>query len=153
RYFNKEAIQVILRMASANGFAKVKVGQNGILSTPATSCVIRKYNADCGIILSASHNAGGPNGDFGVKFNVANGGPSPEKITEDIFTRSKQITEYKIVDHPAVDITKLGECKIGTMVVEVIDSVSDHQSLLESLFDFDLIHKLLTSGKFRMCFD
>jgi phosphoglucomutase len=153
RYYNRHAIQVILRMAAANGFARVKVGQHGILSTPATSCVIRKYKADCGIILSASHNPGGPDGDFGVKFNIANGGPSPEKVTEAIFKRSKEITEYKIVDAVEVDIDKIHETKIAGMTVEVIDSVSDHQQLLQSLFDFDRIKTLLTSGKFRMCFD
>ena len=153
RYYNRQAIQIILRMAAANGFRHVKVGQHGILSTPAVSCVIRKYKTDCGIILSASHNPGGPKGDFGVKFNVENGGPSPEKVTEAIFSLSKAITQYKIMDAAEVDIDKLGETKLGSMVVEVIDSVADHQQLLESLFDFDLIHKLLTSGKFRMCFD
>jgi phosphoglucomutase len=153
RYYNREAIQIILTMAAANGFKRVKVGQHGILSTPATSCVIRKYNADCGIILSASHNPGGPDGDFGVKFNTANGGPSPEKVTEEIYSRSKQIKQYKIVDHKQIEIDTLGETKIGDMIVEVIDSVADHQQLLETLFDFDLMEKLVTSGKFRLCFD
>lgn len=153
RFYNREAIQTVLRMAAANGFAKVKVGQNGILSTPATSCVIRKYKTDGGIILSASHNAGGPNGDFGIKFNIANGGPSPEKITEAIFKRSKEITSYKTVDHADIDLAKIGESKIGEMTVEVIDSVADYKELLESLFDFDLIAKSIKSGKLRICFD
>lgn len=153
RYYNRPAIQIILKMAAANGIARVKVGQHGILSTPATSCVIRKYQTDGGIILSASHNPGGPEGDFGVKFNTANGGPAPEKVTEAIFTRSKEIDQYKILDAPDVDIDTLGESKLGSMTVEVIDSVADYQALMESLFDFDRIRELLTSGKFRMCMD
>jgi phosphoglucomutase len=115
--------------------------------------VIRKYQTDGGIILSASHNPGGPEGDFGVKFNTANGGPAPEKITEAIFARSKEIDQYKILDAPDVDIDTLGESKLGDMTVEVIDSVADYQALMESLFDFDRIRELLTSGKFRMCID
>ncbi len=153
RYYNRPAIQIILKMAAANGIARVKVGQHGILSTPATSCVIRKYQTDGGIILSASHNPGGPEGDFGVKFNTANGGPAPEKVTEAIFARSKEIDQYKILDAPDVDIDTLGESKLGDMTVEVIDSVTDYQALMESLFDFDRIRELLTSGKFRMCVD
>ncbi len=153
RYFNRPAIQIILKMAAANGFSTVKVGQGGILSTPATSCVIRKHKATGGIILSASHNPGGPNGDFGVKYNVAAGGPAPEAVTEAMFARSKEIREYKILSAPDVDMDTLGEYQLGNMTVEVIDSVSDYQELLESLFDFDLIAKLLSSGKFRICFD
>jgi phosphoglucomutase len=153
RFYNREAIQVIVKMAAANGFAQIQVGQHGILSTPATSCVIREHKADCGIILSASHNPGGPHGDFGVKFNVANGGPSPEKVTEAIFERSKNIREYKILDAPDIDIDNLGRHELGETTVEIIDSVADYQHLLEKLFDFDLIKKLLTSGKFTMCFD
>lgn len=152
RYYNRQACQIILKMAAANGFAKVKVGQGGILSTPATSVVIRKYDTIGGIILSASHNPGGPNGDFGIKFNTSNGGPAPEKVTEAIYARSKEITSYKILDAADIDLDKLGESKLGNMVVEVIDSVRDYQSLMESLFDFDRIHQLLT-GQFRMCMD
>ena len=153
RYYNREAIQIILKMAAANGFQRIKVGQNGILSTPATSAVIRKYQANGGIILSASHNPGGPKGDFGVKFNIDNGGPSPEKLTEEIFKRSKEISQYKILDASDVDINTIGQKQLGNTIVEVIDSVYDYEKLLESLFDFDRIHALLTSGKFRMCFD
>lgn len=153
RYFNREAIQIILKMAAANGWGRVKVGQHGILSTPATSCVIRKYNAFGGIILSASHNPGGPKADFGVKYNIENGGPAPEKVTEAIFARTKEITEYKLLDAPEVDIDTLGETKLGGMVVEVIDSVADYQALMESLFDFDRIRALLTNGSFRLCID
>ncbi|MFQ3617400.1 MAG: alpha-D-glucose phosphate-specific phosphoglucomutase [Cyanobacteriota bacterium] len=153
RYYNREAIQIILKMAAANGWGRVKVGQHGILSTPATSCVIRKYHAFGGIILSASHNPGGPNADFGVKYNIENGGPAPEKVTDAIFARTKEITEYKLLDAPDVDIDTLGEAKLGGMIVEVIDSVADYQELMESLFDFDRIRALLTNGSFRMCID
>ncbi|WOB44061.1 alpha-D-glucose phosphate-specific phosphoglucomutase [Thermoleptolyngbya oregonensis NK1-22] len=153
RYYNREAVQLILKMAAASGWGRVKVGHHGILSTPATSCVIRKYKAFGGIILSASHNPGGPNGDFGVKYNIENGGPAPEKVTEAIFARTKEITEYKLLDAPDVDIDTLGESKLGGMVVEVIDSVADYQKLMESLFDFDRIRALLTNGSFRLCID
>ena len=152
RYYNRQAIQIILKMAAANGVGRVKVGQSGILSTPATSCVIRQSGAFGGIILSASHNPGGPDGDFGVKYNISNGGPAPEKVTEAIFARSKVIDHYKIVTAPDIDLDTLGESQIGEMVVEVIDSVVDYAKLMESLFDFDRIHKLLT-GSFRMCMD
>ncbi|MDX2242488.1 MAG: alpha-D-glucose phosphate-specific phosphoglucomutase [Leptolyngbyaceae cyanobacterium bins.302] len=152
RYYNREAIQLILKMAAANGFGQVKVGRAGILSTPATSCVIRKYNTHGGIILSASHNPGGPNADFGIKFNTENGGPAPEKVTEAIFARSKEIDSYRILDFPNVDIDSTGKFTMGGMMVEVIDSVTDYQALMESLFDFDRLHQLLT-GNFRICVD
>jgi phosphoglucomutase len=153
RYYNRQAIQMILKMAAANGVGRVKVGQNGILSTPATSCVIRKYQAFGGIILSASHNPAGPEGDFGIKYNIDNGGPAPEKVTEAIYARTKEIDAYKILDAADVDLDGLGESQLGAMTVEVIDSVTDYQELLESLFDFDLIRAFLASGQFRMCMD
>ncbi|BAY73945.1 phosphoglucomutase domain protein [Nostoc linckia NIES-25] len=153
RYYNRQAIQIILKMAAANGVARIKVGQGGILSTPAVSCIIRKYNALGGIILSASHNPGGIKGDFGVKYNISNGGPAPEKVTEDIYNRSKVIDQYQILDAPDVDLEALGESQMGEMVVEVIDSVQDYEKLMESLFDFDRIRQLLTSGNFRVCID
>jgi phosphoglucomutase len=153
RYYNRQAVQIILKMAAANGFGRVKVGQGGILSTPATSCIIRKNQAFGGIILSASHNPGGPEGDFGIKYNIGNGGPAPEKVTEAIFARSKVIDQYKILDSADVDLDRLGESKLGDMVVEVIDSVQDYQQLLESLFDFDRIRALVTGGNFRMVID
>ncbi|WP_448573611.1 alpha-D-glucose phosphate-specific phosphoglucomutase [Trichothermofontia sp.] len=153
RYYNREAIQIILKMAAANGFARVKVGYAGILSTPATSCVIRKYKTMGGIILSASHNPGGPTGDFGVKFNTENGGPAPEKVTEAIYACSKEIREYKILDAGDIDLDRLGESRLGNMVVEVIDSVQDYAALLETLFDFDRIQQLLSGADFRMAFD
>jgi phosphoglucomutase len=152
RYLNREAIQVILRMAAANGFAKVLVGQGGILSTPAASCVIRKYRTFGGLILSASHNPGGPDGDFGIKYNTANGGPAPEKITDAIFSRSKALTSYRIVDAPDVDLDRPGRQAVDGMVVEVIDPVADYAELMESLFDFPAIRDLVAAG-FELCFD
>ncbi|NDJ23489.1 alpha-D-glucose phosphate-specific phosphoglucomutase [Nostoc sp. B(2019)] len=153
RYYNRQAIQIILKMAAANGVGRIKVGQGGILSTPATSCIIRKYQALGGIILSASHNPGGPDGDFGVKYNISNGGPAPEKVTEAMYARSKVIDRYQILEAPDVDLETLGESRMGDMVIEVIDSVEDYEKLMESLFDFDRIRQLLTSGNFRMCMD
>jgi phosphoglucomutase len=146
RYYNREAIQVILRMAAANGYARVMVGKGGILSTPAASCVIRKYQTHGGIILSASHNPGGPDGDFGIKYNTANGGPAPEKITEAIFAASRQIKQYRIADTDDVDLDKTGDCSIGEMNVSVIDPVADYAELMESLFDFAAIRALLADG-------
>lgn len=153
RFYNRQAVQIILKMAAANGFGRVKVGQGGILSTPATSAVIRKYNAFGGIILSASHNPGGPDGDFGIKYNIENGGPAPEKVTDAIYDRSKTITEYKISDAPDVNLDILGTTQLDGMTVEVIDSVIDYAALMESLFDFGQIRQLFTNGKFRMCMD
>ena len=153
RYYNREAIQIILKIAAANGFGRVLVGQGGILSTPAASCIIRKNHAFGGIILSASHNPAGPNEDFGIKYNIGNGGPAPEKVTEAIYARSKVIDEYKIIDAADVDLDQLGSSQLGTLTVEVIDAVADYAELMESLFDFDQIHQLLTGGQFRMCMD
>lgn len=153
RYYNRQAIQIILKMAAANGVGKVLVGCGGIVSTPAASCMIRENKAFGGIILSASHNPGGPEGDFGIKFNGSNGGPAVEKITEAIYARTLVIDTYKIMEAADINLDQPGSFKLGTMAVEVIDSVQPHRSLMESLFDFDLIQKLLTSGKFRMCVD
>ena len=153
RYFNREAIQIILKMSAANGFGKVLVGQNGILSTPAASCVIRKNQAFGGIILSASHNPGGPHEDFGVKYNISNGGPAPEKVTSAIFERTKSITEYKILDAADVDLGRIGTTQLGSMTVEVFDPVVDYAAQMETLFDFDQIQQLVSSGNFRMCID
>ena len=152
RYLNREAIQVILRMAAANGFARVLVGQGGILSTPAASCVIRKYATFGGLILSASHNPGGPEGDFGIKYNTANGGPAPEKITDAIFARSKALASYRILDAADIDLDRRGVQSVGDMVVEVIDPVADYADLMESLFDFAAIRELIAGG-FELCFD
>ena len=152
RYYNRQAIQIILKMAAANGVGRVLVGQGGILSTPAASCIIRKNQAFGGIILSASHNPGGPDADFGIKYNISNGGPAPEKVTEAIFARTKTIEGYKILEAADVDLDRLGTTTLGDMTVEVIDSVADYAELMESLFDFDSIRQLLGSG-FRMCMD
>jgi phosphoglucomutase len=152
RYFNAEAIQTILKMAAANGFGRVLVGQGGLLSTPAASCVIRKRKAFGGIILSASHNPGGPHGDFGIKYNIANGGPAPEKVTDAIFANTKTIAAYRILDVPDVDLGRLGSSQLGAMTVEVIDPVADYQELMAGLFDFGAIGRLFESG-FRMRYD
>lgn len=152
RYYNDTAIQIVLRMAAASGAARVVVGQNGILSTPAASHLIRKRGADGGIILSASHNPGGPNGDFGIKYNTANGGPAPESVTDAIFANSQVITEYQIMDHPDLDLGTLGETKLGTMTVEIVDPVTDYAALMADLFDFDALRALFAGG-FRMRFD
>ncbi len=153
RYHNKEALQVILKMAAANGLSKALVGQGGILSTPATSCIIRKYHLQGGIILSASHNPGGPEGDFGVKFNVENGGPAPEKITTAFYERSLSIENYKIVEAPDIDLDTLGLSRLGDMDVEIIDPVSDYVELMEILFDFNKLERLFSSGEFSMVYD
>ncbi len=152
RYFNDVAIQKIIRIAAGNGFGAVLVGQNGILSTPAASHVIRHHKAFGGLILSASHNPGGPDGDFGIKYNVGNGGPAPEKITEAVFARSKVIDRYLTVEAPDVDLGKIGTHHSASMVVEVIDPVADYAKLMEELFDFDRIRALFASG-FSMRFD
>ena len=152
RYYNREAIQTILKMAAANGFGQVLVGQGGILSTPAASCIIRKFNTFGGIILSASHNPGGVDGDFGIKYNTENGGPAPEKITDAVFEKSKTIQSYKILEAPDVALDVIGETNLAGMTVKVIDAVTDYAELMESLFDFSAIKDLLASG-FRMKFD
>ncbi len=152
RFYNREAIQVILKMAAANGFGRVLVGQGGILSTPAASHVIRKYGLFGGLVLSASHNPGGPEGDFGIKYNIGNGGPAPEKVTEAVFARSKDLAEYRILEAADVSLDQIGETRLGDMLVQVIDPVADYADLMESLFDFGAIRELLKSG-FRMRFD
>ncbi|MDE1157713.1 MAG: alpha-D-glucose phosphate-specific phosphoglucomutase [Neorhizobium sp.] len=146
RYYNREVIQKAIKMAAAAGFGKVMVGQGGILSTPAASNVIRKYQAFGGIVLSASHNPGGPTEDFGIKYNIGNGGPAPEKITDAIYDRSKSITEYKISDAADVDLDDIGTLKIDGMELEIIDPVEDYAALMEGLFDFPSIRALLASG-------
>jgi phosphoglucomutase len=146
RYFNREVIQIAIKMAAANGFGKVMVGQGGILSTPAASNVIRKYKAFGGIVLSASHNPGGPNEDFGIKYNIGNGGPAPEKITDAIYARSKVIDAYKIADVADIDLDKVGTQTVEGMAVEVIDPVADYVQLMESLFDFGAIRSLIAGG-------
>ncbi|TWI64438.1 phosphoglucomutase [Pseudoduganella lurida] len=152
RYHNRAAVRTILAMAAANGVGRVLLGRGGILSTPAVSCVIRKHGALGGIILSASHNPGGPDGDFGIKYNMANGGPAPESVTEAIYQRTTTITQYRISDAADIDIDRLGSGQVEQMVVEVIDPVADYAQLMESLFDFDAIRKLFAGG-FTMRYD
>ncbi|MEW8066813.1 MAG: alpha-D-glucose phosphate-specific phosphoglucomutase [Candidatus Thiodiazotropha endolucinida] len=153
RYYNREAIQVILRMASANGVKQVLLGRGGLLSTPAASCIIRKYNTDGGIILSASHNPGGPDEDFGIKFNTSNGGPAPETVTEAIFHRTTEIDEYRILQTPPIDLDNPGKISLGDTRIDIIDPVDDYADLMMELFDFDRIRKLFDSGMFSMRFD
>jgi len=152
RYFNDVAIQRIIKIAAANGFGSVLVGQNGLLSTPAASHVIRHHKAFGGLILSASHNPGGPDGDFGIKYNVSNGGPAPERITEAVFERSKVIDRYYTVDAPDVDLSRIGTQQSAGMTVEVIDPVADYAALMERLFDFNRIRSMFAAG-FSMRFD
>jgi phosphoglucomutase len=152
RYHNRTAIQIILRMAAANGFGRILVGRGGLLSTPAASAVIRKHQAFGGIILSASHNPGGPDGDFGIKYNATNGGPAPEKLTEAIYRRSRQIRAYRTLDTADVALDRLGGTRLGEAMVEVLDPVADYQELMARLFDFARIRALFASG-FRIRFD
>ena len=153
RYYNKQAIQIILKIAAANNIKHVMVGENGLLSTPAVSCLIRNHNAAGGIILSASHNPGGPDGDFGIKFNIANGGPAPTSFTDTVYEISKTINEYNIADHDDIDLGEQQICYMGEMKIEVIDSVSDYAELMTSLFDFNKIRSLFTTDNFSMKFD
>jgi phosphoglucomutase len=153
RFYNEQAIQTILKMAAANGFKRAIVGQNGLLSTPAASCVIRKYKAFGGIILSASHNPAGPNGDFGIKYNVSNGGPAPENITDAIFANTQNITKYLTIDASDVNLNKTGSQSLADMTIDIIDPVEDYALLMADLFDFDAIRGLLSSDNFNMRFD
>jgi phosphoglucomutase len=153
RFYNCEAIQVIIRMAVANGFSHLLVGKGGILSTPAASCVIRKNKACGGIILSASHNPGGPDEDFGIKFNGENGGPAAEKITDAIFEQTLSIEHYQTIDAESINLDELSTTIIEETTIDVIDPVIDYADLMESMFDFDLMRTLFTQGDFRMCFD
>jgi phosphoglucomutase len=152
RFFNDAVVRIAVRMAAANGFARILVGQRGLLSTPAASCVIRKHKAIGGLVLSASHNPGGPDGDFGIKFNMSHGGPAPESFTEAVFKRAGALTEYRIVDGPDIDLDRIGGTRIGDALVEVIDPVADYAELMERLVDFEAISGLFRSG-FRMRFD
>ena len=153
RYFNQEAIQIIVRIAIANGYRHLFIGQHGLLSTPAVSVLIRKYKLNGGIILSASHNPGGPDGDFGVKYNVSNGGPAPEPFTDKVFELSKQLQRYLITDTDDIALDEVGEYDVAGTRITVLDSVSDYADLMEHLFDFDLIHAMFNSGLFTMAFD
>ncbi|MCB1797768.1 MAG: alpha-D-glucose phosphate-specific phosphoglucomutase [Gammaproteobacteria bacterium] len=152
RFFNYEAIQVILRLAAANNIARVLVGRDGLLSTPAASCVIRKHGAAGGLILSASHNPGGPDGDFGIKYNTANGGPAPEKVTEAIYARTLDIANYRSTGGEDIPLDAVASHRLEKMQVEVIDPVADYAELMASIFDFGAIRQLIAGG-FKMRFD
>ena len=152
RFHNRTAIQTILRMAAARGYARVLVGQNGILSTPAVSAVIRRHGASGGIVLSASHNPGGPEGDFGIKYNGTNGGPAPETLTQAVYERTQALTAYTTSDAPDTDLGTPGTRHIEHTQIEVIDPVADHAAVLRGLFDFDAIRALFARG-FRLRLD
>ncbi|BAW80733.1 phosphoglucomutase/phosphomannomutase alpha/beta/alpha domain I [Candidatus Nitrosoglobus terrae] len=153
RYYNQEAIQIILKIAAANKIGRVLVGHHGLFSTPAVSCVIRHRKAFGGIILSASHNPGGINGDFGVKYNTSHGGPAPESVTEAIYARSKKIDRYFILKADDIPLDTLGTHHLNETVVEVINPITDWAALMESLFDFSKIKALFDTGAFHMYFD
>jgi phosphoglucomutase len=153
RFFNREAIQTIIRMAAANGVGGLLVGCGGLLSTPAASCLIRKTGALGGIVLSASHNPGGPDGDFGVKYNVGNGGPAPERLTDAVYARTRELRSYRIAVSPDIDLDRQGLNRVGPMEVRVVDPVTDYAALMEELFDFDRIRELVTGRGFEMRID
>ncbi|KAF9224032.1 hypothetical protein BS17DRAFT_753008 [Gyrodon lividus] len=155
RYFSPETVQTILKIGSANGVKKFIVGKDSILSTPAASNVIRKYKADGGILLTASHNPGGPNNDFGIKYNVSNGGPAPENVTNKIYEVTKTIKKYKVIEADPIDLSKIGKTTYGPSDVQIIDSVADYVTLLQEIFDFALIKDFLQNNaeSFRILFD
>lgn len=153
RYFNRQAIQIIIKMAAANGFGELIIGQGGLLSTPAASNIIRKYHAFGGIVLSASHNPGGPEEDFGIKYNVSNGGPAPEKFTDALYLNTKTIDTYQIAEIDDVDLDSVGELKIDDLKIRIIDSVADYAELMAKIFDFDLIKQSIAAGLITLRFD
>ncbi|MDO9239376.1 MAG: alpha-D-glucose phosphate-specific phosphoglucomutase [Methylicorpusculum sp.] len=153
RYFNRQATQTIIKIAAANGFSRLIIGQGGLLSTPAASNIIRKYQAYGGLVLSASHNPGGPDEDFGIKYNVGNGGPAPEKYTEAFYRHSQKITSYKIADLPEINLDIVGTQKIDQLIIDIIDPVADYAELMESIFDFDLLKQSIGSGYLSLRFD
>jgi phosphoglucomutase len=153
RYFNRPAIQIIIKMAAANGFGELIIGQGGLLSTPAASHIIRKNNAFGGLILSASHNPGGPDEDFGIKYNFGNGGPAPEKYTNAFYQRSLTIDSYKIAQIEDIDLDRIGTVKIGDLSITIIDPVTDYAELMQSIFDFNLLKQSISSGYITLLFD
>ncbi|MFA5984235.1 MAG: alpha-D-glucose phosphate-specific phosphoglucomutase [Methylococcaceae bacterium] len=153
RYFNRQAIQTIIKMAAANGIGELIIGQGGLLSTPAASNLIRENNAFGGLILSASHNPGGPNEDFGIKYNADNGGPAPEKNTSEFFKRSQCISEYKIAQFPDINLDELGTQQIENLKISIIDPVASYVRLMQSIFDFDLLKQSIRSGYITILFD
>jgi phosphoglucomutase len=153
RYFNRQAIQTIIKMAAANGFGELIIGQGGLLSTPAASNIIRKYQAFGGIVLSASHNPGGPDEDFGIKYNVSNGGPAPEKFTDALYENTKTISSYKIADMDDVDLDVVGTLDIDGLKIRIIDSVADYAELMAKIFDFELIKNSISANLISLKFD
>lgn len=153
RYFNRRAIQVIIKMAAANGFGELIIGQGGLLSTPAASNIIRKYQAFGGIVLSASHNPGGPDEDFGIKYNVSNGGPAPEKFTDALYANTKTISAYQIAEIDDVDLDTIGELDLGDLKIRIVDPVADYAELMAKIFDFDLIKQSIAAGLITLRFD
>ncbi|KAH8551706.1 hypothetical protein BGW37DRAFT_425051 [Umbelopsis sp. PMI_123] len=154
RYYIPEALQIIAKLSAAAGVSKLIVGQNGILSTPAASNLIRKFKATGGILLTASHNPGGPNNDFGIKYNVSNGGPAPESVTNKIYEITKTIKELHIADIPKVDFSTIGSTIVGSMTIDVIDSTEDYVQLMKSIFDFDALREFFKSNpNYRILFD
>ena len=153
RYFNRQAIQTIIKMAAANGFGELIIGQGGLLSTPAASNIIRKYQAFGGIILSASHNPGGPDEDFGIKYNISNGGPAPEKFTDALYQNTKTIGSYQIAEIADVDLDSIGEQQIDHLKIRIIDPVADYAELMAKIFDFDLIKQSISAGLITLRFD
>lgn len=153
RYYNRKAIQIIIKMAAANGFGELIIGQGGLLSTPAASNIIRKYNAFGGIVLSASHNPGGPEEDFGIKYNVGNGGPAPEKFTDKLYENTKTITGYKKARFGDVDLDAVGEVEKGGVKIRIIDPVADYAELMARIFDFDLLKQSIQNGFITLKFD
>ncbi|KAK9467742.1 hypothetical protein V1512DRAFT_259951 [Lipomyces arxii] len=154
RYYNTDVVQLIAKIGAANGVKKLIVGQNGILSTPATSHIIRKCKATGGILLTASHNPGGPNADFGIKYNLSNGGPAPESVTNKIYDVTKKLQSYQIATLDEIDLATIGEKTYGSLTVEVIDSTADYVAMLKDIFDFDLIKSFIKSNPdFKLLFD
>ena len=153
RYFNRVAIQIIIKIAAANGFGELIIGQGGLLSTPAASHIIRKYNAFGGLILSASHNPGGPDEDFGIKYNASNGGPAPEKYTDAFYQRSQTIDSYKTAKIEDIDLDRIGSQQIGELKITIIDPVTDYAELMQSIFDFNLLKQSISSGYITLLFD
>lgn len=153
RFFNREAIQTAIRMAAANGFKHLVIGREGLLSTPAASNLIRKRRADGGLIFSASHNPGGPDGDFGIKYNASNGGPAKEDLSQAIYARSREVAAIRTLAAPDVDLSRCGATSLGDVTLEVVDPVADYAALMEELFDFERLGRLLGNGSFRMRFD
>jgi phosphoglucomutase len=153
RYFNRQAIQIIIKIAAANGIGELIIGQGGLLSTPAASNIIRKYQAFGGIVLSASHNPGGPDEDFGIKYNVSNGGPAPEKFTDALYQNTKTISEYHLAEIDDVNLDQIADIQLDGLTIRIIDSVADYAQLMTEIFDFKLIRDSIAAGLISLRFD